>query len=684
AGMRRGPIIAVFDVQAYAPADSAAVVDVTELFTTANPLMGSIDGVQRDRSWIEDVWAFERNVDIEATQTGTARPSGPTGAPAGGGRPNVVTSRIHWSMLKLPDDPMMPRLRDRRVGFISSGYTDYSSERQGIEQRRNIHRFRLEPSDTAAFRRGELVEPGQKIVYWIDPATPEWLRPWVKVGVDKWNAAFEEAGFRDAIEGRMAPADDPDFNLHDARYSVIYWRPSSVANATGGQTVDPRTGEILKGEVNMYHNIMNLLRNWYFTQVSPVDPRAQTLPLPDSLMGRLVEYVVTHEIGHSIGFPHNMKSSGMYPPDSIRSESFLRRMGGHVATLMDYSRFNYVVQPEDNIPPDLLIPNVGPYDKYAVMWGYRPILDARTPEEERAQLNEWARMQDTIPWLRFTTDDAPNDPNDLTEAVGDADAVQSSTLGLRNLQRVLDLLIPVAERPGEDYSLLDELYGGVVGQWGRYMSHVAAVVGGADTQERYGTGPRFEPVERARQVEAVRFLNANAFDTPEMLIRPDVLRRIEAEGVIARIRGAQSRVLRTLLNDQRLNRLIEYEALAAPGRRAYTVADLVGDMRQGVWTEVLRGPVRVDVYRRNLQRAYLEAVDAELNPPPARENQPPSPFGPRRPPRFNSDVRPVLRGELRELDRLIARAIPRAQDAMTRLHLEDVRMEIERILDPQR
>lgn len=673
-GMRYGPVVASFAISAFGP-DSAAVIDVTPLFTTTHETIGSVESVERDDSWIEYAAAFERNVEVEATQTGVQRPSGPAAGP--NARPRPVTARIHWSMLRLPEDPMMPRLADARVGFISSDYVDYSQPAHEAEEREFIHRFRLEPSDTAAFLRGELVEPVEKIVYWIDPATPEWLRPYVVSGVDQWDVAFEEAGFRDAIEGRVAPADDSDFSLYDARHSVIYWRPSTVANATGGQTVDPRTGEILKGEVNMYHNVMNLLRNWYFTQVSPLDPRAQALPLPDSLMGRLVEYVVAHEIGHSIGFPHNMKASAMYPADSLRNEAFLRRMGGHVATLMDYSRFNYVAQPEDGIPPELLIPGIGPYDKFAVMWGYRPIIEANTPDEERLVLDQWARMQDTIPWFRFTTDDSPNDPFDLTEAVGDEDAVQSSMLGLRNLQRVMNSLIPVAERPGEDYALLDELYGNAVGQWGRYMGHVAAVVGGAYTQERYGTGPRFEPVDRATQEEAVRFLVENAFATPEMLIDPEILRRIEAEGVIPRIREAQSRVIRTLINDSRLNRLVEYEALARNPGAAYTVGDLMEDIRRGAWSELRSGRVRVDVYRRNLQRAYLEALDAELNPP----EEEPSPFG-QREERWNSDVRPVLRGELREIDRLAQQALPRAADTMTRLHLQDVRAEVARILDP--
>lgn len=669
-GMTRGPVIARLAIEAFGP-DSAAVVEVTSLFLTANPDFGGLSAVQRERSWIERVVPAERTVDVEATQTGMIRPPGaPQTAPA-----VSTTARMRWSMYKLPEQPMMPRLSDRRVGINSFSRIEYGRPEHRAEERRYIRRFRLEKRNPNA----AVSDPVEPIVYWIDAATPEWLKPWVKSGVELWRDAFREAGFSNAIEGRYAPSpeEDPDWSNYSLGKSIIYWRPSTVANATGGQIIDPRSGEIIKGEVNMYHNVMNLLRNWYFIQASPLDARGRALTLPDSLMGKLVEYVVAHEIGHSIGFPHNMKASHMYHPDSLRSAAFLRRMGGHVSTMMDYSRFNYVAQPEDNIPVELLIPQVGPYDKYAVMWSYKPIPGARTPDEEWRTLDGWSRMQDTIPWLRWTTSDAPNDPGNLTEAVGDMDPVYSSTLALRNLRRVMESLIPVAEVPGQDYTQLDELYSNAVQQWQRYMGHVAAVIGGADTQERYGTGPRFTPVPRARQAAAMQFLRENAFTTPEMFVTPDILWRIEAEGVLSRLRTAQGNVIRSLVNSNRLDRLVEYEALAGGAGRAYTVADLLTDLRNAVWTELSRPSVTVDVYRRNLQRAYLDAVDSQLNPPRPANAPPTAPA-----PRPVSDTRPTLRGELQEIDATAQRALARAGDSMTRMHLRDVRAEIARILDP--
>jgi hypothetical protein len=672
-----GPIIAAFNVEAYG-ADSAAVIDATKLYTTNVTEFAGVPQVAADRSFVEMVAAYPTNIEVEATQTGTTPP--PAGA-GGAARPATTTVVMHWSMLRLPEQPMMPRLHDPRVGFNSTSRIDYGRPEHRAVTRRYINRFRLEKQDPSV----AISDPVKPIVFWIDPATPRWLVPWVKAGVEEWQPAFEEAGFRNAIVAREAPAvsEDPNWSIHDARNSMVYWRASTTENATGGQTVDPRTGEIIKAEVNMFHNIQNLLSAWYFTQVSPLDARAQHLPLPDSLMGRLVEYVVAHEVGHAIGFPHNMKSSSMYPVDSLRKRSFLERMGGHVATLMDYSRFNYVAQPEDSLPVNLLIPGVGPYDKFAVRWGHTPIPEAKTPDDERATLDRWARAQDSVPWFRYETADATNDPGDLTEAVGDENAVKASTLALKNLERVANSLLRVAEKPGEDYTLLRDLYGHVVAQWGRYMSHVAAVVGGAETQEKLGTGQRFFPLGQARQQEAVRFLTANAFTAPAYFTQPEILRRIEPEGVLARIRQAQGNVLNSLFSEARLNRLIEYEALAATSGDAYTVGELLRDLRAGVWGELGASNVKIDVYRRNLQRAYIEVIQRQVTPPVTTTTAPPAPPGaPPAAPRFTTDARPLLRGHLVELDRAVQNALSRTRDDVTRLHLQDVRLQIDNILNP--
>jgi hypothetical protein len=687
------PIIAVFNVEAFGP-DSAAVIDVTRLYTNSpvefgirNRIRGTIDA---NRSFVERVLAFPDNVEIEATQTYNVQPAPQQGQqPIPGFTPppqDAASVLMHWSMVRLPERPMMPRIYDDRVGYFSLRQLDYGADEQRAPRRRYITRWRLECSEQ---RVDSLCVPIKPITWYIDPATPAKWVPWIKRGVEEWQVAFEAAGFKNAIVAKDAPspAEDPDWSPEDARYTTIRWLPSTIENAQGPHVHDPRTGEIIEADIRFYHNVMNLLRNWYWVQVGSLDPRARDLPLPDSLMGRLVEYVAAHEVGHSLGFQHNMKASSTYDPDSVRSATFLRRMGGHTPTLMDYSRFNYVAQPEDSIPLDLLIPQIGPYDKFATMWGYKPIPGARTPEEERPTLDQWARMQDTIPWLRFSVSDANGaDPGMLTEAVGDADAVKSTTLGLRNIRRLIPMLIPATTEPGRDWSDLEELYGRLVAQWATELNHVVAVVGGAESQEKYGgqEGVRFAPLPAARQREAVRFLNANAFATPEYFLDEEILRRIEVEGAMDRVRAAQVRILENLHNDERMTRLVEFEALAERPGATYTLGEMLGDVRRGVWREVEGGAVSIDPFRRNLQRSYLEMVDRKLNDTTPIRRVVFDDGGPRQvtEPRESSDAAALLAGELKALDAQLRTAIPRAADRTTRLHLDAARTRIARILDP--
>jgi hypothetical protein len=678
------PIVMAFNIEALGK-DDAAVIEVTRLFTTDVPEFSGRTRVgarafDASRSFVERAVSFPENIEVEATHTynnppqeaGAGGRGGPPAPTPGGGRggPTLRTGShsvlMHFSMVLLPDKPMPPRLFDERVGYFSSSKIDYGKDEHRAPQRRYITRWRLEKKNPNA----TLSEPVKPIMYWIDPATPTKWVPYLKKGVESWNVAFEAAGFRNAVIARDAPTpeEDPDWSPEDARYSVIRWLPSTIENASGPHIHDPRSGEILETDIQFYHNVMNLSRNWYFVQAGALDPRAKRLPLPDDLMGRLVEYVAAHEVGHTLGFQHNMKASSMYPAARVRDAKWVKE-NGHTPTLMDYSRFNYVAQPEDRIAVEDLIPKIGPYDKWATMWGYKPIPGAATPEAEKKTLDEWARQQDATPWLRFSTaGSGGSDPGELTEAVGDEDAVTSTTLGMKNLERVAAMLVPATTTQiGEPFSDLQEVYGRLLGQWALEMNHVAAIVGGYNSQQKHvgQTGMRFQLIARARQEGAVKFLLENAFKPPKWALNPEVLRRIEPVGVLDRIEASQTRVLNSLLSSARVLRLVEQETV--DGASAYAPLDFLGDLRRGIWSEVYASAATpIDAYRRNLQRAYVETLSTRINGAQAQSD----------------DARAFFRGELKTLDADLKTALGRQLDRATALHLEDVRTQIARALDP--
>jgi hypothetical protein len=684
-------ILAALNVEAYGP-DSSAVVEVTRMFTGGVPeytALGRRAQVDAARSYIERFAAYSRNVNVTAVQSFTPQGGAPGGG--GGGFPGAAastaptTEKYTFSIAKLPDVPMKPRLLDERVGYFGVTQRDFSGATQRVETRRFIGRWRLECSDKKV---GNLCVPKKPITYYLDPATPAWIKPWIRKGIEDWQVAFEAAGFHKGIVAAEPPANDPDFSGEDATVAMVRWLPSATENAVGPSLRDPRTGEIIDADVQTYLNVMNLNRSWYFTQVGHLDKRAQKLPFPDTLMGRLVEYVTAHEVGHTLGFPHNFKASSMYPVDSVRSRTWVKKMG-HTPTLMDYSRFNYVAQPEDNIDLDDLIPKVGPYDKYAVMWGYTPIPNAKTPDDEKPTLDKWARLQDSIPWYRFSGDNgaAGPDPGEQSEAVGDADAVAATTLGVKNLKRTMAMLERAAAwKEGTTYDDLEELYGRTVGQWATEMGHVARIIGGQYKQEKYvgQTGAVYRPVEPARQQEALRFLLDNAYTTPSWLLDQNILRKIEASGSLNRVGNAQARSLASVVSNDRLQRMLEFEALA-PKNETYPVADMLADLREGLWQEIRTG-APIDAFRRRLQRVYLEAMAGKINPP-AASAAPQAPGGGRggqAAPVGTADFRPILKAEMRALDADLVAAIAKTGDRMSKAHLEDARDQIKRMLDGDR
>jgi len=677
-----GPIIQAFDIEAYNEDSTAVVVDATPLFLTDVPMLGlrqsfrdqyRVRSLDTSRSTIDQAKSFPRNLNVRHTLTYSAQtpPSNPTTA--------ALTIEFNQSMILLPEQPMKPRVWDERVGFFRVNQVDYGRSNQTVETRRYITRWRLEPSDTAAFRRGELVEPVKPIVYYIDPATPEKWRPYLKAGIEDWNQAFEAAGFRNAIQGRMPPSieEDPDFDPDDIRYSVIRWFPSEIQNAFGPHIHDPRSGEILEADIGWYHNVARLLRNWYLIQTAAANPIARNAFFDDSVMGKLIQFVATHEVGHTLGLPHNMKSSAAFSVDSLRAPGFVCREGV-APSVMDYARYNYVAQPEDE--GACFDPRIGRYDKYSISWGYRPILGAATPDAEKGTLDGWILEHDGDPVYRFG-DPSSVDPTSLTEAIG-SDAMEASELGIANLERILPNLYDWTYREGDDFEELDDLYNNVIGQWNRYMGHVLANIGGVTrTRKAFGQdGPIYEVVPAGDQARAVAFLATQAFQAPTWMIDDQILGVLGNPDMVGRIRGLQVSVLNRLLDPQRLQRVIESEARL--GADAYSLAGLFDDVRSAIWSELDSG-AEIDVYRRNLQRAYVERLEYLMT------EEPPSSaglfgFGGGGPTVdvSQSDIRPLARGELTTLRAAVGRAAGRSGDRTTRLHLEDIAVRIDRILDP--
>jgi hypothetical protein len=669
---QRDAILAVFPVEAYGKG-GAPVIEVSRLFNSEvgdfsarTMVRGSMDS---SRSYVEKTKAFPGSVRVDAVQTYNIAPVPTPAVPGVTVVPPMQPARsvslnLAYNIVQLPQQPMMPRLLDDRVGFFSVSRMDFGDGLQEARRERLITRWRLEKKDPSA----ALSEPVKPIVWYIDKATPTALVPYVKKGVEAWNPALEAAGFKNAVQARPYPTaeEDPEFDPEDVRYSVIRWVPSPIPNAYGPHLADPRSGEILNANIVMFHNIMQLQQDWYVTQVGPLDPRARKLPLPDDLMGDLVAFVVTHEVGHSLGFPHNMKASSLYPVAKLRDPQWLKAMG-HTPSLMDYSRFNYVVQPQDQVDPALLIPRIGPYDVFAARWGYMPIPSAKTPEEERQQLNLWAREQEATPWLRFSAPKADGgDFGENVEAVGDADAVTGSGLGLLNLQRVMKMLPAVVPQDGKDDQLLERLYRGTWQQWSREMAHVVSLIGGYDVQNKHNDQPGAiaEPVSRDRQVRAMKFLAEQALATPQWMLDEAIVRRLSASEASLWLSTSQRMLLRQLLAPSRTQRLMAQEAEL--GARAYRLEELLSDLRRSVFTELASG-APIPAARRSLQRHHVDTLTARLSVS--------NPLG-------LDDGQAGVRAELAELKVVISAGAARG-DRTRRAHLQGLADTIAKALDPR-
>jgi hypothetical protein len=703
------PIAAAFDVKAYGKsADSTSgtvVIEVTDFFKGDNQPVSLTPGIKRrynltslaaDRSYIETIHTYPLNTEVRTVKTFIPSQA-PSGPPVPGRAPTVdlpaadvsgaVTFELNNSFLLLPKEPMRRRLFDSRVGYFASEYTVYGDNEQRVEEAQFIHHWRLEPKDedVEKWKRGELVEPKKQIVYYIDPATPKKWRPYLIAGINDWQAAFEKAGFKNAIVGKEWPENDKSMSLEDARFSVIRYFASDIENAYGPNVADPRSGEILESHIGWYHNVMKLVHDWYMVQTAAVDPRARKMKFDDELMGDLIRFVSSHEVGHTLGLRHNMGSSSKTPVEKLRDKAWVEA-NGHTASIMDYARFNYVAQPEDNISPKGLYPRIGDYDKWAILWGYRGIPDTKDPEEDKKVLNKW--IIDSLsanPRLWFGGEGQNFDPRAQTEDLGD-NSMKASDYGIRNLKRILPNLPEWTREEADRYENLQEMYQEVVTQFARYMGHVTKNVGGV--QETFKsieqTGDVYEATPKATQKEAVEFLNKQLFATPIWLLNKDILNKFSNPGLIDQVSTVQTNTLKSLLSAARLYRLVV--CANRYGNSVYTVDDLLTDAKKGVWGE-LATTAPIDIYRRNLQKQYVQALVILIG------NEPPPPLPAGIPQGFlanvftgdirYTDVPSEARAQLVELRTEIGAAIPRETDKVSKYHLQDLQERIKEALNPK-
>ena len=687
------PILETFDIKAENEKSASYLIDVTSFVNSENPLLAlsssqksayKLSSLEKDKSYIKEINSFPINTEIRTVKTYKAKASVekrkkrlPAAVLAG-----VVTLEINNSFVLLPETPMRKRMFDARVGYFASSYLEYGDEQQQVNRNTYIHRWRLEPrvEDLEKWQQGALVEPKKPIVYYIDPATPKKWRPFLIQGINDWQVAFEQAGFKNAILGKEWPENDPSMSLEDARFSVLRYFASPSKNAYGPNIVDPRSGEILESHIGWYHNLMSLLHNWYMVQAGAVDFRAQQMQFDDNLMGNLIRFVSSHEVGHTLGLRHNMGASSATPVDKLRDAEWLKK-NGHTSSIMDYARFNYVAQPEDEVPVEYLMPRIGDYDKWAIQWGYTKYPNEISVAEEKELLAQMVTDSVTSNHrLWFGGEGRDFDPRSQTEDLGD-NAMIASTYGIMNLQRITPCLREWTKtKNSDDFRNLDQIYKDLVGQYSDYIFHVTKNIGGIYvTPKTMGEeGEVYRPVAKEVQKQALAFLDQHIFNEPEWLLRYDILNAIQSPRSKESVTKTMESVLMNLLGGSRLSRMTFISERYA-NENPYRPEEYIDDLNGLIWGD-MNVFYQTDAYRRKLQKAYVTNMINLYKPEEASgivegilaklsEGY-----------TSNTDVRSLALDNLLRLQSNIKKTLPVMTDRLTIAHLNYLKREIEEVV----
>lgn len=604
------PIVASFKVIGRNKDTKAQLIDVTPLFVKDNAVLSvssdnskqlKLGGLMSDRTFIDTMKVYPINVEIATTRTYSSAPSAVPASYTG-----AMTIGLNTSVVLLPKVPMRKRIWDNRVGYFTNRYTIFSDDQTKTDREQFISRFRLEPKDKKAYAKGKLSEPIKPIVFYIDPATPKKWVPYLMKGIEDWNVAFEAAGFKNAIQAKEWP-NDPTMSVDDARFNVLRYLPAEIENAYGPRIVDPRSGEIIESHICWYHNVMNLLTKWYFTQCAPLDKRAQTAHMDDKLMGELIRFVSSHEVGHTLGLRHNMGASHATPVEKLRDKKWVEEHG-HTASIMDYARFNYVAQPEDGISERGLFPRVNDYDKWAIRWGYqyRPEFKDEMDEKEKL-MTETTAILAKNPRLWFGGEGKNEDPRAQTEDLGD-DNVKASDYGIKNLKRIVAKLPEWTRQPNDQYEDRMEMWRSVVGQYGRYTNHVLKNIGGRYINNMPGQKPyEVAPAKKGR--DAVDYIGRQVFEAP-LWLYPSSMTDIAGTDLVDEISTYQDRILKVMMNGTIMDKIYKDQREAG----AYQFKDYLNDLFHSVW-KPLTGLNDMQVRtRRLLERNYVDQLNSLLNP----------------------------------------------------------------------